>query len=461
MSKHFDLIVLGSGSGARDGANKARSEYGAEVALVESTRWGGSCPNVACKPTKAYLVVADLVRDVNDVAGTLGIEVGAAAVELAKVKARKDRLIVSSETWMERLHGAGHESFEGVGSFVDARTIEADGERLTADRILVATGSRTAEPPIEGLAEVGWIDHVSALQLTELPAALLVVGAGPVGLEFAQIFARFGSRVTIVQHDDRIAPRSDETATDELRAALEDEEIEIITNTTVSQVRRDGNQIVATLDDRELRVSQILLAAGRTPNIEELRLERAGVEHTRSGIAVDDHMRTTADGIWAVGDVTGVFPFTPVAQYQARLAVDDMFTTDAPRADYSLLPTSIFTDPELASVGLTEHEARAQGFDVGVAVHPIKYVQRASYTDTKRGLFKLVWERGSRRLLGIHVVCRNGGDIVQGFHIAMKLGATVDDLAQSQHCFPTFAEGLKAAAEQSLSPEQSPAGAPA
>jgi mercuric reductase len=461
MSQHFDLIVLGSGSGARDGANKAHSEHGAQVALVESTRWGGSCPNVACKPTKAYLVVADLVRDINDVAGKLGIEVGAAMIDLARVKAHKDRLVVPRETWMERLDGAGHETFEGVGSFLDGRTVQVNRVRLTADRILVATGSRTAEPPIDGLAEVGWIDHVSALQLTELPPSLLVVGAGPAGLEFAQIFARFGSRVTIVQHGDRIAPRSDETATDELAAALEDEEIEILTNATVSGLRRDGDEIVATLDDRELRVSQILLAAGRVPNVEHLRLERAGVESTRVGIAVDDHMRTTADGIWAAGDVTGVFPFTPVAQYQARLAVDDMFTADAPRADYSLLPTSIFTDPELASVGLTEHEAREQGVDVGVAVRPIKYVQRASYTDTKRGLFKLVWERGSRRLLGIHVVCRNGGDIVQGFHVAMKLGATVDDLARSHHCFPTFAEGLKAAAEQSLSPEASPAGAPA
>jgi mercuric reductase len=461
MSQHFDLIVLGSGSGARDGANKAHSEYGAEVALVENTRWGGSCPNVACKPTKAYLVVADLVRDINDVAAKLGIEVGAATIDLAKVKARKDRLVVPKETWMERLHGADHETFEGVGSFLDVRTVEVNGERLTADRILVATGSRTAEPPIDGLAEVGWIDHVSALQLTELPPSLLVVGAGPVGLEFAQIFARFGSRVTIVQQGDRIAPRSDETATDELTSALEDDGIEILTNTTVSRVARDGDEIVATLDERELRMSQILLAAGRVPNVEHLRLERAGVESTRVGIAVDDHMRTTADGIWAAGDVTGVFPFTPVAQYQARLAVDDMFTADAPRADYSLLPTSIFTDPELASVGLTEHEAREQGLDVGVAVHPIKYVQRASYTDTKRGLFKLVWERGSRRLLGIHVVCRNGGDIVQGFHVAMKLGVTVDDLARSHHCFPTFAEGLKVAAEQSLSPEASPAGAPA
>jgi pyruvate/2-oxoglutarate dehydrogenase complex dihydrolipoamide dehydrogenase (E3) component len=461
MSQHFDLIVLGSGSGARDGANRAHSEYGAKVALVESTRLGGSCPNVACKPTKAYLVVADLVRDINHVAGKLGIEVGSAAIDLGKVKARKDSLIVSKETWIERLHGAGHESFEGVGSFVGPHEVEVDGRSLTADRILVAAGSRTAEPPIEGLAEVGWIDHVSALQLTDLPASLLVVGGGPVGLEFAQMFARFGSRVTLIQHADRISPRSDETATAELTAALEDEGIEILTNATVSRVRRDGDEIVAKLDDRELRVTQVLLAAGRAPNIEHLALERAGVEHTRTGIAVDDHLRTTADGVWAAGDVTGVHPFTPVAQYQARIAVDDMFTSNAPAAEYSFLPTSIFTDPELAAVGLSEHDARERGFDVGVAVHPIKHVQRASYTGTKRGLFKLVWERGSRRLLGIHVVCRNGGDIVQGFHLAMELGATVDDLASSHHCFPTFAEGLKATAEQSLSPEPSPVGAPA
>jgi mercuric reductase len=461
MSQHFDLIVFGSGSGAREGANRAHAEYGANVALVESTRLGGSCPNVACKPTKAYLVVADLVRDINEVAGKLGIEVGTASVDLAKVRARKDSLIVPRETWVERFDVAGHETFEGTGSFLDAHTIEVAGERLTSDRILVATGSRTAEPPIEGLEEVGWIDHVSALQLTELPQSLLVVGGGPVGLEFAQMFARFGSRATLVQHADRISPRSDETATNELTASLEDEGIEILTNATVSSVRRDEDEIVAALDDRELRVSQILLAAGRVPNIEQLRLERAGVDYTRGGIGVDDHMRTTADGVWAAGDATGVHPFTPVAQYQARVAVDDMFTSNAPAAEYTFLPTSIFTDPELASVGLAEHEAREQGLDVGVAVHPIRHVQRASYTDMKRGLFKLVWERGSRRLLGIHVVCRHGGDIVQGFHVAMKLGATVDDLARSHHCFPTFAEGLKAAAERSLSPEASPAGAPA
>jgi mercuric reductase len=462
MNHEFDLVVLGSGSGARDGANKAREEFGANVALVEHTRWGGSCPNVACKPTKAYVVAAELAHDINTLANKLGIEVGAARANLARVKARKDELIVSKETWMERLHNAGHTPFEGFGAFVDPQTIEVNGDHLSAERILIATGSRTAVPSIEGLDEVGWIDHISALELTDLPESLLVVGGGPVGLECAQIFSRFGSRVIVLQHADRLSPRSDANATDELTAALEDEGIEIRTGAEISRVRREGTDIVATIGNDEVRVAQILLAAGRLPNIEQLELDRVGIERTRAGIAVDDQLRTSTGGVWAAGDVTGSYQFTPIAQYEARVAIENMFAGNGARADYEFLPTVIFTDPELGAVGMTEEEARSSGFDYGTAVHPIKYVQRASYTDTKRGLYKVIWEQGSRRVLGIHVVSRNAGDVVQGFALAMKLGATVDDLAHMHHAFPTFAEGLKAAAEQaSASPAPMRDGVPA
>jgi mercuric reductase len=452
----FDLVVLGSGSAARDGARKAAREYGANVALVERERWGGSCPNVACKPTKAYLVAAELVHDVNALADLLGIEVGPARASLARVKARKDQLLKPQPNWVEELRAAGFATIEGAGTFVDPHTVRSGDRTLEAERVLIATGSRTAIPPIDGIDDVGWIDHVSALELTELPESLLVLGGGAVGLEFGQAFARFGSRVTIVDALERISPKSDADASAELHAALEDEGIEIVTSTFVSKARREGGDVVATLaprdgsDERELRVEQVLLASGRVPNVEELELERVGVEQSKLGIVVDERMRTSVDGIWAAGDVTAVLQFTPIAQYQARVAIDDMFSANGARADYSAVPAAIFTDPELAGLGLSEQEAAEQGLDFEIVTHPLSNVTRASYTNSKRGLYKLVFERGSRRLLGAHVVSRGASDIVQGLAVAMRLGATVDDLARAHHAYPTLGEGVKAAAEQAL-----------
>jgi len=459
--ERYDLIVLGAGSAARDGAKKAATKYDAKVALVESTRWGGSCPNVACKPTKAYLVVAELVHQINAIAERLGIDVGPAKVDMARVKARKDSLTKPQPKWVEDLNSQGFDTYDGEATIVDAHTVRVGDEDLSTDRILIATGSRTAVPPIEGIDEIGWIDHVSALELTELPQSLLVVGGGAVGLEFGQAFARFGSRVTIVDALDQLAPRSDLQAAKELQAALEDEGIDIVLGSFVKRVRSDGAEVVATVVPRdgegpqEVRAARVLLASGRAPNVEALGLEAAGIETHKLGIVVDEHMRTSVDGIWASGDVTGMYQFTPVAQYQARIAIDDMFGDDAPAADYSVLPTAIFTEPELAGVGLTEEEAGEQDLGYDTVTHELKRVQRASYTDEQHGLYKIVFERGSRRVLGLHVVAPNAGDIVQGFSLILKFEATVDDLAGMHHTFPTFGEGVKAAAEQAV-PEMAP-----
>ena len=454
MSESFDLIVIGAGSAARVGAARAAGDHGARVAMIERARWGGSCPNVACKPTKAYLVAAELAHDVNTIAGTLGVEVGAARPDLARIKARKDSLLTTQELWRERLADAGHTLVDGVASFEDARTIRVGDRSLSADRILIATGSRPALPPIDGLDQVDWLDHVSALELTELPTSMLVVGAGAVGLELAQAFRRFGSEVTVVEAVDRIAFRDDAAAAAELAAAFADEGIETITSTFVKSVRPEGVELLATLapseggEERELRVERLLLASGRAPNVEELELERAGVERTKTGIAVDGHLRTTAEGIWAAGDVAGPLQFTPIAQYQARIAVQDMFTDDAPEADYRFVPTAIFTDPEVAHVGRTEQEARDDGLDVEVVAQPLAGLTRAQYTDSTRGLYKLVFERGSRKVVGVHVVNRAAAEIVQSLTVALELGATVDDLAEAHHSYPSLAEGVKAAAEQ-------------
>jgi mercuric reductase len=451
--ERYDLIVLGAGSAARAGAREAATEHDANVAIVESVRWGGSCPNVACKPTKAYLVAAELMHDANHLAKRLGIDVGEARADLAGIKARKDSLKKPQADWVKELRALGLDTYKGVAELRAADTVQVGDDELAGARILVATGSRTAIPPIEGIYGIDWLDHVTALELTELPESLLVVGAGSVGLELAQAFARYGSKVTVVDSADHAAPRSDRQAAEELAAVLKAEGVELVLASFVKEVAlEDEEQIVATIEPREgegsrqVHVSNVLLASGRVPNVEALNLERLGIEQHEHGIVVDEHMRTSVEGIWAAGDVTGTLQFTPVAQYQARVAVADMFTDDAPAVDYSVVPTTIFTDPELAGVGLTEEEADAQGLEVEVVTH--QRVTRASYIDAEHVLYKLVFERGSRRVRGIHVVARNAGDIVQGFSLGMRLGATVDDIAGMHHIYPTFGEGVKAAAEK-------------
>ena len=452
MSEQFDLIVLGGGSAARDAAGRAMRKHGARVALVEKERWGGSCPNVACQPTKAYLVAAELAHDAAELAPVIGIETGPVSVDLARVRTWKETIKKPQDQWVEELMGLGYATYMGAARFVEPHKVRVGELELESERILIATGSRTAVPPIEGIDEVGWIDHVSALDLEEVPGSLLVVGAGAVGLEFGQIFARFGSKVTIVDALDRLAPLADHEASAMLAAAFRAEGIDSVCPAFVKSVRRDGEEVVATIapqdggDEFELRVERVMLASGRAPNVEELSLDGIGVETKKGWIVVDDHLRTSVQGIWAAGDVNAVAQFTPVAQYQARIAVTDMFGGDAPAADYSVLPTSIFTDPELGSVGLTEEQAREEGHDVEVVRN--EYVKRFSFVGERQGLFKIVYDRGTRKVLGLHVLSRSAGEIVQGFSLGLRLGATVDELAAMHHVFPTFGEGLKAAAER-------------
>jgi mercuric reductase len=444
----YDLIVLGAGSAARDGAATASRAHGARVAIVERTRWGGSCPNVACRPTKAYLLAAELMHDIGRYAHERGIDVSAPTLELARTRSWKASLSRDQESWIDILERAGYGLYSGEATLEDERTVAVGDARLTAERILIATGGRTAVPDVRGIDEIDWIDHISALELEEVPESLLVVGGGPVGLEFAQIFARFGSRVVLVNHGPQIAARADAGAAMCLQAALEEENIEIVLNSGVHGFARKGDRIEARLQGKAVEVSHVLLASGRTPNVEALGLERVGVDVTRAGISVDPHQRTNVAGIWAAGDVAAGPAFTPTAQYEARIAVADMFGDGSRKADYSALPTAIFTDPELGAIGLTEAEAKQQGYSAEVVIHPLRFVTRAQYFGAQDGLYKIVFDAGTRRVLGVHVVCRGASDIVASLAVGLRLGATVDDLAAVHHVYPTFAEGLKAAAEQ-------------
>src|SRR6266568_1021639 len=268
--EHYDLIVLGSGSAARDGAGKAAREHGARVALIEHWLWGGSCPNVACRPTKAYVVAAELMHDVRHHATERGVDLPEPAIRLAQTRKWKDSLRRDQQSWVHVLQETGYGIVSGTAAFVDARTVRVGDRQLSGERILIATGSRTAVPPIPGIDDIEWLDHVSALELDEVPESLLIVGAGPVGLEFAQIFARFGSRVTIVNTGPQIAARADTEAAAELQAALEEEGIDVVLNSGVDSFARRGSAIEAAVGDRTVQVSHVLLASGRLPNVEEL-----------------------------------------------------------------------------------------------------------------------------------------------------------------------------------------------
>jgi len=453
-TEQFDLIVLGAGSAARDGAGKAKREYGANVAMIERERWGGSCPNVACRPTKAYLTAAELMHDINTQAENRGIRVSKAEIELVRTRAWKNSIRRDQDSWVEVL-GSQYTAVPGEATFADEQTVCVGERALSAERILIATGGRTAVPPIPGIEAVDWIDHISALELDRVPDSLLVIGAGPVGLEFAQIFARFGSHVTIINHGSQIAARADTEAAEELQAALEDEGIEVIlTDGGVEKFGRNGKGVEATITGgRTITVSDVLLASGRVANIEALGLDTIGVDASPQGIVVDDRQRTSVDGIWAAGDAAAGPMFTPTAQYQARVAIEDMFASNgARRAEYEILPNAIFTDPELGSVGLTEAEARAEAYEVDVVKHPLSAVTRAQFSTSRRGLYKIVFDRTTRKVLGVHVVSRGASDIVGSLALALRLGVTVDDMALVHHVYPSYSEGLKAAAERAIAP---------
>ena len=456
----FDLIVIGGGGAGREAATRARVDHGASVAVVESGLWGSSCANVACKPTKQYVAAAELIADLAT-AADLGIRGGSARFDLRRLKERKDWLIGTQEGWRRRFVDAGFTAIDGEATLAGDGIVRVGERVLAAPRILIATGSRTAVPPIEGIDEVPWVDSTGALELTELPSRLLALGAGAVGLELAQAFARFGSRVTLVEGVNRIAIRSDEDAAAELQAALVDDGIEIVTGTFVTKVARSPQGVCATLtprsggDARDLTADLLLVASGRRPNVEGLGLEVAGVETSRAGIVTDGRLRTSAGGIWAAGDVTDGIQLTPVAAYQAQIAVLDMFDDAHARgSDYSVVPTAIFTDPELAQAGATEDEARAAGFEVATTTVYARDLLKPSYRvvrdATPRGLIKLVYERGSNRLLGLHAAVRGGAELVQGYAVALRLGVTLEDIAHSHYAFPTVGEGVVYAAQAAL-----------
>jgi mercuric reductase len=422
--------------------------------MVERGTLGGTCVNVGCVPSKALLRAAEVYH----LAGHhpfAGVATRAGGVDLRALVAQKDELVAAlrREKYRDLAADYGWELRQGEARFLDPETLAVDGVPLRARVYVIATGAAPFIPPIPGLAEAGYLTSTTALDLDAVPARLGVIGGNAIGLELGQLFARLGSRVTVLEVLDRIAPFEEPEVSAALREALEDEGIEVVTGAQITQVARDRaarRLHVRTGDGREhdLAADAVLVATGRRPNTAGLGLEHAGVAtDARGAVVVDGTLRTTNPRVWAAGDVTPAPQFVYVAASQGKLAAENAVTGGVTPADLTALPAVTFTDPQVASVGLTEARAREAGYAVATAVLPLHAVPRALVNRDERGLVKLVADAETDRLLGVHLLAANAGDVVYAGVLALKAGLTVGDLAGSFAPYLTMAEGLKLAAQ--------------
>jgi mercuric reductase len=436
--RNYDLIVLGSGGGAFAAAIRAR-DLGHRVVLVEQGTIGGTCVNVGCIPSKSLLVSSQR-HDGRPDALAHAVSVKAALVERLR-----------EQKYINLLDEYGIQMRPGIARLLDAHTIEVDGEPLSADAILIATGARPAVPAIDGLADALYLTSTTALEVTEPPGRLAVIGANAVGLELGQMFGNFGTHVTFITRH-AVAPRSEPEISQTIREALERQGHHVIEHATTEHVRVDGRQKVleGTVGSErfEVRVDEILVATGRQPNTETLGCDAVGVEtDSRGAIVVDEHQRTSVPSIYAAGDVTDQPQFVYVAAAGGATAAQNALAGDDARLEFSNLPRIIFTSPQIAAAGLTEGEAREQGLEVQTTVLPLDAVPRALVNGDTHGLFKLVAETGSGRLLGAGIIADGAGEVIQSAVLAIKAGLTVDELASTWAPYLTMAEGLKLAAQ--------------
>lgn len=446
---HFDLIVIGGGSSGSNVATAA-VEHGLRVALIERDKLGGTCLNTGCDPTKTMIRSAQVLH-LARTAGRFGIDVEDARVDWPAVRERVDRVIdeIRGGDGDANVREQGISLYKHAACFVSPHEVVVNGEVLSADRFVIATGQSPVVPPIEGIEETGYLTNVDAVALDELPPSLAIVGAGPIAVEFAQMFARFGVEVTLIGPQEHVLPKEDDDLRREMAHLLAGSGVELVMKARATEARRgaDGRAVVtcqrASGEATTVVADEILLATGRKPNTAGLGLRNAGVESGDRGIRVNARLATNVPHIHAVGDVTGIYPFTHVAAYQARIAVHNLLHEDAPkRADYRVVPWTIFTDPELARVGLTEAEARAGGYSVVTSTMSYRDQARAVTTDQREGLVKLVVDRATHGVLGGHILGPQAGELIGEVALAMQARLPVSAIAETIHPYPTMSEAL-------------------
>ncbi len=450
----YNLVVLGGGTAGLITAAGAAG-LGAKVALVEREHLGGDCLNVGCVPSKALLRAARAAADVRD-AGQYGVEVpDGARVNFPVVMERMRRLrseISPHDSAQRYRDELGVDVFLGEGRFVDSGSVEVAGQQLRFRRAVIATGARAMPLPIPGLAEAGYLTNETVFSLTELPKRLAIIGAGPIGCEMAQAFARFGSQVTLLEVMPQILIREDKDAAALIQAALIRDGVSLVLGCQITGVERDGQDKLLRVEkdeqQEEIRVDAVLLGVGRAPNVEGMNLEAVDVEFdTRQGVKVDDRLQTTNPRIYAAGDICSPYKFTHMADALARIVIQNTLFVGRAKASALTVPWCTYTDPEIAHVGLYEHEAEKQSIAIQTFYQEMGQVDRAVLEGDTEGFVKIHTQAGKDTILGATIVTRHAGEMISELTLAMVGGLGLGTLARTIHTYPTQAEAIKRAAD--------------
>lgn len=446
MPSDYDAIVIGTGQAGPALVGRL-TKAGMRVAVIERKNFGGTCVNTGCIPTKTLVASAYAAQMVRR-AAEYGIKLdGGFQVDMKAVKARKDAVSGESrqgvEDYLRKMKGCT--VIEGHGRFESPDEVAVGAERLRSSKIFINVGGRAQIPETPGLEEVGYLTNSSMMDVDYLPEHLIVAGGGYVGLEFAQMYRRFGSRVTIVQRSKRLLPREDEDVSKSVREILEGEGIQVLVNTEFVRFRKEKGQTIAGLSSKnqrsEIAGSDVLIATGRVPNTDDLSLEKAGIELDKRGyIPVDDYLRTKVEGIWALGDCNGKGAFTHTSYNDFEIVAANLLDNDSRKVSDRIAAHAVFIDPPLGRVGMSSAEAVASGRRVLAGERPMSHVRRAVEKGEPQGFMRILVDAGTREILGATILGTGGDEAIHCILDMMYAKAPYTALQRAMHIHPTVSE---------------------
>ena len=447
-ASRYNLVVIGGGTAGLVSAVGAAG-LGAKVALIERHFMGGDCLNVGCVPSKAIIRAARAVAAVRE-AAEFGVNVPAGVTaDFGKVMERMRRLRadISPHDSAQRFTELGVDVFLGSGQFTGPDSIEVGGQTLHFAKAVIATGARAAAPPIPGLKDVPYLTNETLFNLTELPRRLGVIGAGPIGCEMAQSFARFGSEVYLVEAEHGILPREDRDAAEIVRAAMQRDGVKLLCCGKDLKLARDPAgirlQVASHGEGYDVPVDQLLVAVGRAPNVEGLGLETAGVAFDRKGVQVNDRLQTTNPRIYACGDICSPYQFTHAADFMARIVIQNALFKGRAKASSLIIPWATYTSPEIAHVGLYEKDAKTKGIAVDTFSQEMGKVDRAILDGETEGFVRVHVRKGTDEVVGASVVATHAGDLIGELTLAMKGKLGLKTIGGTIHPYPTQADGIR------------------